>query len=78
GHGFFGEYRERFRPDDDPSCPCGLHRQILDHVLRDCPLHAEARGTLRKVSGPLLDSMLFGTLAGLDALAQFLSASSAF
>ncbi|KAF8675290.1 Reverse transcriptase (RNA-dependent DNA polymerase) [Rhizoctonia solani] len=23
GHAFLSEYRERFRPDDDPSCPCG-------------------------------------------------------
>ncbi|KAF8760880.1 Reverse transcriptase (RNA-dependent DNA polymerase) [Rhizoctonia solani] len=29
GHGFFGEYRERFRPDDDPSCPCGQPGKLL-------------------------------------------------
>ncbi|KAJ1300689.1 hypothetical protein OPQ81_002336 [Rhizoctonia solani] len=78
GHGFFGEYRERFRPDDDPSCPCGQPRQTLDHVIRDCPLHSDARRALRKVSGPMLDSAIFGTQAGLTALAQFLSASNAF
>ncbi|KAF8709317.1 Reverse transcriptase (RNA-dependent DNA polymerase), partial [Rhizoctonia solani] len=78
GHGFFGEYRERFRPDDDPSCPCGQPRQTLDHVLRDCHIHTEARNFLRRVSGPMLDSILFGTQAGLEALAQFLGASSAF
>ncbi|KAH7344225.1 hypothetical protein B0J17DRAFT_552145, partial [Rhizoctonia solani] len=78
GHGFFGEYTERFRPDDDPSCPCGQLRQTLDHALRDCPLHAQARNTLPKVSGPLQDSILFDTQAGLDALAQSLSTSSAF
>ncbi|KAG8726725.1 hypothetical protein FRC11_014619, partial [Ceratobasidium sp. 423] len=78
GHHFFGEYRERFRSDDDPSCPCGQPRRTLDHVLRERPLHSEARGILRKVSDPLLDSALFGTQAGLDALVQFLGTSNAF
>ncbi|KAF8692069.1 Reverse transcriptase (RNA-dependent DNA polymerase), partial [Rhizoctonia solani] len=78
GHGFFGKYREQFRPDNDPSCPCGQPRQTLNHVLRDCHIHTEARNFLRRVSGPMLDSILFGTQAGLEALAQFLGASSAF
>ncbi|KAH7320533.1 hypothetical protein B0J17DRAFT_685092 [Rhizoctonia solani] len=53
GHVFFGEYRERFRPDSDTSISCGQPRQTLDHVLCDCLLHTEACGTLRKVSSPL-------------------------
>ncbi|KAF8761872.1 Reverse transcriptase (RNA-dependent DNA polymerase) [Rhizoctonia solani] len=61
GHAFLGEYRERFRPDDDPSCPCGAPRQTLDHVLQACPSFNLARHTLREVSGPMLSSTLFGT-----------------
>ncbi|ELU36392.1 COG4 transport domain-containing protein [Rhizoctonia solani AG-1 IA] len=75
GHAFFGEYRERFRPNDDPSCPCGAPRQTLDHVLRACPSFDLARHTLREVSGPMLSSTLFGTTAGLRAVAKFLKST---
>ncbi|QRW27253.1 COG4 transport domain-containing protein [Rhizoctonia solani] len=78
GHAFLGEYRERFRPDDDPSCPCGAPRQTLDHVLRACPSFDLARHTLREVSGPMLSSTLFGTTAGLRAVAKFLNSTDAF
>ncbi|KAF8687558.1 ubiquitin-specific protease, partial [Rhizoctonia solani] len=78
GHAFLGEYRERFRPDDDPSCPCGAPRQTLDHVLRACPSYDHARLSLRKASGPILNSSLFGTTSGLRALATFINSTDAF
>ncbi|CCO35522.1 hypothetical protein BN14_09640 [Rhizoctonia solani AG-1 IB] len=78
GHAFVGEYRARFRRDDDPSCLCGLPIQTISHVLRDCHLYTEARNPLRKVSSPILNQVIFGTLAGLTALANFLNSSNAF
>lgn len=36
GHGFFGEYYDRFVPNEDPNCPCGsVTVQSLRHVLLD-------------------------------------------
>ncbi|KAG9091012.1 hypothetical protein FRC06_000748, partial [Ceratobasidium sp. 370] len=73
GHCFVGEYALRFRPGDDPSCPCDPDTlQTMTHVLLECPLHSAARRALRKASPFLQLSDLFGTFAGLRATVSFL------
>ncbi|KAG9074172.1 hypothetical protein FRC06_010886, partial [Ceratobasidium sp. 370] len=60
GHCFVGEYALRFRPGDDPSCPCDHDTlQTITHVLFECPTHTVARRSLRKASPYLLRSDLF-------------------
>jgi ribonuclease HI len=79
GHGFFGEYYERFKIPERISCPCGQSRvQTIRHVLCTCPFHIEPRMLLRKVTRSLNLKVLFGTRKGLQALLSFLAASSAF
>jgi hypothetical protein len=74
GHGFFGEYYQRFVPSEDAACPCGK----VKHVLADCSLHEEARHFLRRASSFFLLPELFGSKKGLTALVQFLKNSKAF
>ncbi|KAF8608637.1 hypothetical protein BDV93DRAFT_518715, partial [Ceratobasidium sp. AG-I] len=79
GHGFYGEYYERFKIDEDTHCPCGkAQSQSFRHVLLDCDLHSEPRMILRKISRSLNLKVLFGTEKGLAAVASFLASSSAF
>jgi len=79
GHGFFGEYYQRFVPTETCVCPCASDCvQTLRHVLLDCPLHNEGRMSLRKASKLLILQDLFGSSSGLDAVVDFLYKSSAF
>ncbi|QRV96583.1 extracellular metalloproteinase MEP [Ceratobasidium sp. AG-Ba] len=79
GHGFFGEYYQRFKVDEPAECQCDHQTlQTIAHVIRHCPLLDVARAILRKVSKPVLLSDLFGTIKGLRALAVFLNFSNAF
>ncbi|KAF8592820.1 hypothetical protein BDV93DRAFT_401227, partial [Ceratobasidium sp. AG-I] len=79
GHGFYGEYYERFKIDEAFQCPCGdAPLQTFRHVLLDCELHTEPRMIMRKISRSLNLKVLFGTEKGLAAVATFLARSSAF
>ncbi|KAG8687973.1 hypothetical protein FRC11_006277, partial [Ceratobasidium sp. 423] len=69
GHGFFGEYYRRFVPTENVGCPCGnVSVQSASHILRDCPLHTEARVRLRKASLFLSLADLFREKKGIKAL----------
>ncbi|KAG8770079.1 hypothetical protein FRC12_004531, partial [Ceratobasidium sp. 428] len=79
GHGFVGEYYDRFLPNVDPSCPCGEVRiQSIRHVLAECCLYEGARNVLRRVSSYFSFPRLFGSRKGLSAVIEFLSRSNAF
>jgi ribonuclease HI len=78
GHGFFGEYRQRFRPLDNPNCPCGAGLQTRDHILRSCTKYESKRHILRKVSPSCNPRVLLSTKSGRRALFRFLAATDAF
>ncbi|QRV95877.1 extracellular metalloproteinase MEP [Ceratobasidium sp. AG-Ba] len=79
GHGFVGEYYERFLRDVDPTCPCGeAPIQTIRHVLVDCRLFSEVRGVLHRVSSYFSFPRLFNSKKGLSAIIFFLSHSNAF
>ncbi|QRV95516.1 Reverse transcriptase from mobile element jockey protein [Ceratobasidium sp. AG-Ba] len=79
GHGFFGEYYDRFNIDEPAECPCGdAPIQTIAHVIKHCTLFDRSRAILRKASKPVLFSDLFGSVTGLKALLNFLSVCRAF
>jgi hypothetical protein len=79
GHGFTGEFYQRFLPNLPSECPCGtVMTQTRSHILADCPDHEEHRGILAAASQDLSTPILLGTFKGLSALARFIAASNAF
>ncbi|PCH41828.1 glycosyltransferase family 5 protein [Wolfiporia cocos MD-104 SS10] len=79
GHGHFGKYYQRFVPTESPYCPCGgTTVQTRSHILRDCPLHDDARIHLRQVSPALNLQTILTTKKGLTALSRFPAGSTAF
>ncbi|KEP52046.1 putative reverse transcriptase from mobile element jockey protein, partial [Rhizoctonia solani 123E] len=75
GHGFYGEYRNRFHPDIDPRCSCGESVETIAHALAFCPRQEDKRHILRKCSPTINERELFGTLAGLMAVSKFIAKS---
>ena len=75
GHGFYGEYRNRFHPDMDPRCSCGESVETTAHALAFCPTSEGQRHILRKCSSTINVRELFGTLAGLKAVSEFIAKS---
>ncbi|QRV77237.1 extracellular metalloproteinase MEP [Ceratobasidium sp. AG-Ba] len=79
GHGFFGEYYNRFNIDEPPECPCGdAPIQTVAHIIKHYTLFDRSRAILRKSSKPVLFSDVFGSITGLKALFSFLSVCRAF
>ncbi|EUC56479.1 reverse transcriptase from mobile element jockey protein, partial [Rhizoctonia solani AG-3 Rhs1AP] len=75
GHGFYGEYRARFFPNEDTSCTCGEAIQTVPHYLFQCP-HTEAqRHYLTRISPDLNPAILFGSPKGLAAIIRFIEHS---
>ncbi|KAF8699195.1 hypothetical protein RHS03_07418, partial [Rhizoctonia solani] len=75
GHGLYGEYRARFRPHLNSQCSCGETEQTPRHSLLFCPDTAEFRHILTSASPNRTGKELFGTLPGLEAVADFISKS---
>ena len=46
GHGKLRSYFHRFKIIDDPTCPCKLSVQTVDHLLWECLLLNQQRRTL--------------------------------
>ncbi|KAF8686303.1 Reverse transcriptase (RNA-dependent DNA polymerase) [Rhizoctonia solani] len=72
GYGFYGEYRARFYPHLSSQCSCGETVQTPRHSLLFCP---EFRHILTSASPNRTGKELFGTLPGLEAVAELLSES---
>jgi ribonuclease HI len=77
-HGYTGEFRRRFFPDEDFSCPCGEEVQTREHIVTRCPLYNNKRSNLRKISRDLWLPVILGTKKGIAALTVFLQESTAF
>ena len=66
--------RTKFKICTSPNCPCGNIAQTAEHVLQDCPLHAELRQqTWPKPS--TLDDKLNGTEYNLTQTVEFIKAT---
>ena len=78
GHGFFGEYYNRFVPSESVDCKCGEPYQTREHLLCECPQYEDQRHVLREASRDLSLPEILGTKDGIAALAKFLEASGAF
>jgi hypothetical protein len=80
GHGWFGEFYERFNLNGDVECACGAQRETRDHILLRCPLFAEHRHILWR--GDTLIGMyndfIFSTKEGKLLLLKFLEKTDAF
>jgi hypothetical protein len=77
GHGYLGEYYNRFVPSKDIDCPCGEHIQTREHVLRDCIIYEQHRNILRETSETIALPVILGSEGGVEALALFLEKSGA-
>ena len=77
-HGYTGEFKRRFLPQEEHSCPCGEEFQTREHVIAHCTLHEEKRDALRKVSRDLWLPTILGTKDGITALTLFLKETTAF
>jgi hypothetical protein len=78
GHGYIGEYYNKFVPSENIDCPCGEAIQTREHVLRECPLYEDHRHILEEVSRDISVPEILGTKEGISALAEFLDVSGAF
>ena len=79
GHGYFGEYYQRFVPSCSPYCVCTDPTsppivETREHILFDCPRYAMHRPILK--NRPLAN--LLNPDLGLDDLTKFLRKSGAF
>ena len=64
----------KFKIGTSPNCPCGNIAQTAEHILQDCPLHAELRQqTWPKPS--TLDDKLNGTEYNLTQTVEFIKAT---
>ncbi|KAF8760160.1 Reverse transcriptase (RNA-dependent DNA polymerase) [Rhizoctonia solani] len=73
GHGHYGEYHAQFHHDVDPRCACGESDETIFHLTTSCPATAGHRGILSEFSTNINDPTLFGSLAGLEAVAKFIA-----
>ncbi|KAJ7219945.1 hypothetical protein GGX14DRAFT_432501 [Mycena pura] len=78
GHGFIGEYYNRFVFSEDVDCPCGEIFQTREHLLCECPQYENQRGILQGASRDMALPEILGTKGGVAALAKFLEATGAF
>jgi ribonuclease HI len=80
GHGFTGEYYNKFVPSENISCPCdnGTY-QTREHILLSCPLYRSKRQLLEDDDGRITSLHdLLGTRKGLQRLETFLTKTGAF
>ncbi|CAK5263969.1 unnamed protein product [Mycena citricolor] len=78
GHGYTGEFYQRFNIPEDVDCPCGETVQTREHILRECPLYDAQRPIIRATSANFGLRDILGTKEGIVALAEFLKESGAF
>ncbi|PCH33459.1 hypothetical protein WOLCODRAFT_60593, partial [Wolfiporia cocos MD-104 SS10] len=78
GHGHFREYYHHFIPSESPHCPCDGTTSTREHILVDCPLHADTRHHLHTASQSLNIHILLSMPKGLNAIMLFLKATTTF
>jgi hypothetical protein len=78
GHGYIGEFYQRFVPSENVNCICGEPLQTREHLLRECPRYETHRHILRQVSRDISLPEILGTRDGIRALSEFLEKSGAF
>ena len=49
-HGYTGEFRRHFLPQEEIRFPCGEELQSREHIIIHCTLHEGKREELRKIS----------------------------
>ena len=79
GHGYTGEFYQRFIPDETAWCRCtdtNIQRVLesREHILHECDRYAYHRPTLRNQP----TSTLFGSESGIRTLITFMRNSGAF
>jgi len=88
GHGFTGEYYQRFVPTESPWCSCSDEvtdpiLQTRQHIICECPRYEAFRNIIRK-NHPNVHAdnfslrPLFDPRSGLPDLIQFMRKSGAF
>ena len=78
GHGFFGEYYHKHNNHEPATCQCGAELQTREHKVFECQTYEE-HWDIRDEGAPDYQlATLFGTKAGIDALAEFVKMSKAF
>ena len=75
GHGFYGEYHERFNHEINPICRCGSGVESIAHALAFCPMQEGKRHILVSVSKDVISKELFASHAGLMAVSKFIAES---
>jgi ribonuclease HI len=48
GHGKLRSYLYRFKIIDDPTCPCQMGSQSIEHLIRECTILNKQRDSLKK------------------------------
>ena len=61
----------KFKIGTSPNCPCGNIAQTAEHILQNCPLHAELRQQTWAESSTL-DDKLNGTEYNLTQTVEFI------
>jgi hypothetical protein len=73
-HALVGAWYQRFKVQNtEHNCSCG-ELESVKHILTECPNTEEERKILKAVSPEMDDRKLLGTIKGLDAVAEFISA----
>jgi len=78
GHGYFGEYYQTHNIQESTACPCGEELQTREHIVFECQIHDDHRYIITKGAPDHQLATLFGTKAGVEALAEFVKKSKAF
>jgi ribonuclease HI len=78
GHGYIGEYYQRFNIDDESRCREDNCLQTRQHILCDCTCYRQHHHILKKITNTMSLQVLFGSIKGLKAVAAFIETSGAF
>jgi len=77
-HRYFGEYYQTHNIQEPVSCPCDEELQTHKHIVFECQAYKEHWSIIHKGAPDHQLATLFGTKAGIDALAEFVKKSKAF
>jgi hypothetical protein len=78
GHGYFGEYYQTHNIQEPTNHPCGAELQTREHIAFECQMHREHGYIIDEGAPDNQLTTLFGTKAGIDALAEFVRKSGTF
>src|SRR5258706_5558154 len=78
GHGHFGEYYYTHNIREPATCPCGAELQTREHIVFECQTDEQHWNIIDERASDYQLATLFGTKAGIDALAEFVKMRKAF